>query len=208
MEFGSGSNKMKVQNKKRKSRRNKLKFLGWGSKPLIEFLDSIGKESMQYSQGEIDAIMKKKFGSGSNKMKVQNKKRKSRRNKLEFLVWGSKPLIEFLDSIGKESRQYSQGEVDAIMKKLSIISKKVDEDDEHEDGNNWVNLNFTVREPTPFSVGKQQQQLRIDGNNTKNHLRPNTSRVMTKNIRGKAKAIRRRKIKKRQLLEVPPKSSH
>nr|GLL35245.1 uncharacterized protein At5g08430-like [Ipomoea trifida] len=56
MEFGSGSNKIKVQNKKRKSRRNKL---GWGSKPLIEFLDSIGKESRQYSQGEVDAIKKK-----------------------------------------------------------------------------------------------------------------------------------------------------
>nr|GMD29728.1 GYF-like protein [Ipomoea batatas] len=56
MEIGSGSNKMKVQNKKRKS---KLEFLGWGSKRLIEFLDSIGKESRQYSQGEVDAIMKK-----------------------------------------------------------------------------------------------------------------------------------------------------
>nr|GLL39801.1 ras-related protein RGP1-like [Ipomoea trifida] len=38
-------------------------------------------------------------------------------------------------------------------------------------------------EPVPFSVEKQQQQLmRIDGGNTKNHLRPNTSRVMTKNL--------------------------
>nr|GMC46491.1 putative SWIB/MDM2 domain, Plus-3 domain protein [Ipomoea batatas] len=57
MELGSGSNKRKVQNKKRKSRRNKLEFLGWGSKLLIEFLDSIGKESRQYSQG-VDAIVK------------------------------------------------------------------------------------------------------------------------------------------------------
>ncbi|XP_019183205.1 PREDICTED: uncharacterized protein LOC109178118 isoform X3 [Ipomoea nil] len=60
-------------------------------------------------------------------------------------------------------------------------------DDEHGDRNNWVNLDFTVRKPAPFSVGKQQ--LRIDGGNTKN-LRPNTSRVMTKNnVRGKAKAM-------------------
>nr|GLL35254.1 uncharacterized protein At5g08430-like [Ipomoea trifida]GLL35256.1 uncharacterized protein At5g08430-like [Ipomoea trifida]GLL35257.1 uncharacterized protein At5g08430-like [Ipomoea trifida] len=213
---------MKVQNKKRKSRRNKLEFLGWGSKPLIEFLDSIGKESRQYSQGEVDAIKKKyvacnnlidptykrrilcnerleklfekkivsrknvyhllevhfrenhvvvdddaqdnapplfslrltlrffqsvtchklyrdlitlydrliflmEFGSGSNKIKVQNKKRKSRRNKLEFLGWGSKPLIEFLDSIGKESRQYSQGEVDAIRKKYVACNNLIDQ---------------------------------------------------------------------------------
>nr|GLL35260.1 uncharacterized protein At5g08430-like [Ipomoea trifida] len=59
-------------------------------------------------------------------MKVQNKKRKSRRNKLEFLGWGSKPLIEFLDSIGKESRQYSQGEVDAIMKKYVSCNNLID----------------------------------------------------------------------------------
>ncbi|XP_031092199.1 uncharacterized protein At5g08430-like [Ipomoea triloba] len=65
MELGSGSNKRKVQNKKRKSRRNKLEFLGWGSKPLIEFLDSIGKESRQYSQGEVNAIMNRYVASNN-----------------------------------------------------------------------------------------------------------------------------------------------
>nr|GMD29729.1 uncharacterized protein At5g08430-like [Ipomoea batatas] len=65
MELGSGSNRRKVQNKKRKSRRNKLEFLGWGSKPLIEFLDSIGKESRQYSQGEVNAIMKRYVASNN-----------------------------------------------------------------------------------------------------------------------------------------------
>nr|GME06526.1 Binding protein, putative isoform 1 [Ipomoea batatas] len=62
------------------------------------------------------------IGSESNKMKVQNTKRKY---KLEFLGWSWKPLIEFLDSIGKESRQYSQGEVGAIMKKLCFFQSVV-----------------------------------------------------------------------------------
>nr|GLL34542.1 uncharacterized protein At5g08430-like [Ipomoea trifida] len=71
MEIGSGSNKMKVQNKKRKS---KLEFLGWGSKPLIELLDSIGKESRQYSQGEVDAIIKK-YVASNNLIDPTNKRR-------------------------------------------------------------------------------------------------------------------------------------
>lgn len=32
---------------KRKAKSKKLEFLGWGSKPLIEFLDSIGKDTAQ-----------------------------------------------------------------------------------------------------------------------------------------------------------------
>nr|GLL35246.1 uncharacterized protein At5g08430-like [Ipomoea trifida] len=82
------------------------------------------------------------FGSGSNKMKVQNKKRKSRRNKLEFLGWGSKPLIEFLDSIGKESRQYSQGEVDAIKKKENHV---VVDDDAQDNAPPLFSLRLTLR---------------------------------------------------------------
>nr|GLL35244.1 uncharacterized protein At5g08430-like [Ipomoea trifida] len=175
MEFGSGSNKMKVQNKKRKSRRNKLEFLGWGSKPLIEFLDSIGKESRQYSQGEVDAIKKKimrllfsHFASRfvfSNQVNIFNgvwqwiqqnegpeqEEKIHMEHKLEFLGWGSKPLIEFLDSIGKESREnhvvvdddaqdiapplfslrlrlrfFESGEIDAIMKKYVACNNLID----------------------------------------------------------------------------------
>nr|GMD36601.1 uncharacterized protein At5g08430-like [Ipomoea batatas] len=43
-----------------------------------------------------------------------------------FILWGSKPLIEFLNSISKESRQYSQGEVDAIMKKYVASNNLID----------------------------------------------------------------------------------
>nr|GME03685.1 uncharacterized protein At5g08430-like [Ipomoea batatas] len=89
MELGSGSNKRKVQNKKRKSRRNKLEFLGWGSKLLIEFLDSIGKESMQYSQGEVDAIVKttivKMYVACNNLIDPTNKRRIMCDEKLEKL---------------------------------------------------------------------------------------------------------------------------
>ncbi|XP_019158817.1 PREDICTED: uncharacterized protein At5g08430-like [Ipomoea nil] len=75
MELGSGSNKMEVQNKKRKSRsNNKLEFLGWGSKPLIQFLDSIGKKSKQYSQEDVDAIVKEYVTS--NDLMDPRKKRK------------------------------------------------------------------------------------------------------------------------------------
>nr|GME21326.1 uncharacterized protein At5g08430-like [Ipomoea batatas] len=72
---------MKVQNKKRKS---KLEFLGWGSKRLIEFLDSIGKESRQYSQGEVDAIMKK-YVASNNLIDPTNKRRILCDEKLEKL---------------------------------------------------------------------------------------------------------------------------
>ncbi|XP_019158818.1 PREDICTED: uncharacterized protein At5g08430-like [Ipomoea nil] len=75
MELGSGSNKMEVQNKKRKSRsNNKLEFLGWGSKPLIEFLNSIGIKSKQYSQEDVEAIVKKYVTS--NDLMDPRKKRK------------------------------------------------------------------------------------------------------------------------------------
>lgn len=44
------------------------------------------------------------------------RKRNVRIKKLEFAGWGSKPLIEFLQSIGKDtSRTYSQAEVTAIV---------------------------------------------------------------------------------------------
>nr|GMD30570.1 uncharacterized protein At5g08430-like [Ipomoea batatas] len=156
--FGSGSNKMKVQNKKRKSRRNKLEFLVWGSKPLIEFLDSIGKESRQYSQGEVDAIMKKYVACNNlidrtykrrilcdeRLEKLFKKKIVSRKNVYHLLevhfrenhvvvdddAQDNAPLLfslrlrlRFFQS---ESRQYSQGEVDAIMKKYVACNNLID----------------------------------------------------------------------------------
>ncbi|CAN4080516.1 unnamed protein product [Withania somnifera] len=46
----------------------------------------------------------------------RKRKRNFRIKKLEFVGWGSKPLIEFLESIGKDtSRTYSQQEVTAIV---------------------------------------------------------------------------------------------
>nr|GME21649.1 hypothetical protein Iba_scaffold28737CG0010 [Ipomoea batatas] len=62
-----------------------FRFLGWGSKPLIEFLDSIGKESRQYSQGEVDAIMKK-YVASKNLIDPTNKRRIMCDEKLEKLL--------------------------------------------------------------------------------------------------------------------------
>nr|GMD31748.1 uncharacterized protein At5g08430-like [Ipomoea batatas] len=106
MELGSGSNKRKVQNKKRKSRRNKLEFLGWGSKPLIEFLDSIGKESRQYSQGEVNAIMKR-YVASNNLIDPTYKRRIRCDERLEKLFKrkrvSRKNLSHFLEAHFKES---------------------------------------------------------------------------------------------------------
>ncbi|XP_057996427.1 uncharacterized protein At5g08430 isoform X2 [Hevea brasiliensis] len=45
---------------KRKARTRKLEFVGWGSRPLIEFLESIGKDtSKQISQYDVTAIINK-----------------------------------------------------------------------------------------------------------------------------------------------------
>nr|GLL34541.1 uncharacterized protein At5g08430-like [Ipomoea trifida] len=106
MELGSGSNRRKVQNKKRKSRRNKLEFLGWGSKPLIEFLDSIGKESRQYSQGEVNAIMKR-YVASNNLIDPAYKRRIRCDERLEKLFKrkrvSRKNLSHFLEAHFKES---------------------------------------------------------------------------------------------------------
>ncbi|OAY24513.1 hypothetical protein MANES_17G021800v8 [Manihot esculenta] len=45
---------------KRKARTRKMEFVGWGSRPLIEFLESIGKDtSNQISQYDVTAIINK-----------------------------------------------------------------------------------------------------------------------------------------------------
>ncbi|CAK9154888.1 unnamed protein product [Ilex paraguariensis] len=52
------------------------------------------------------------------------RKRKVRSKKLEFIGWGSKSLVEFLESIGKDtSKQLSQNEVTAIIKDYVNINK-------------------------------------------------------------------------------------
>nr|GLL35250.1 uncharacterized protein At5g08430-like [Ipomoea trifida]GLL35253.1 uncharacterized protein At5g08430-like [Ipomoea trifida] len=151
MEFGSGSNKMKVQNKKRKSRRNKLEFLGWGSKPLIEFLDSIGKESRQYSQGEVDAI-KKKYVACNNLIDPTYKRRILCNERLEKLfekkIVSRKNVYHLLEVHFRENhvvvdddaqdnapplfslrltlRFFQSGEVDAITKKYVACNNLID----------------------------------------------------------------------------------
>lgn len=61
--------------RKRNVRIKKLEFVGWGSKPLIEFLESIGKDtSRTYSQQEVTAIVTE-YVNSNNLLNPQKKKR-------------------------------------------------------------------------------------------------------------------------------------
>ncbi|CAN4110402.1 unnamed protein product [Withania somnifera] len=61
--------------RKRNVRIKKLEFVGWGSKPLIEFLQSIGKDtSRTYSQQEVTAIVTE-YVNSNHLLNPQKKKR-------------------------------------------------------------------------------------------------------------------------------------
>ncbi|KAK4372182.1 hypothetical protein RND71_007566 [Anisodus tanguticus] len=61
--------------RKRSVRIKKLDFVGWGSRPLIEFLQSIGKDtSRTYSQQEVTMIVTEYINS-NNLLQTQKKKR-------------------------------------------------------------------------------------------------------------------------------------
>ncbi|XP_021300933.1 uncharacterized protein At5g08430-like isoform X2 [Herrania umbratica] len=60
---------------KRKVRSKKLEFVGWGSKPLIEFLESIGKDTAkQISQHDVTDIIRK-YVNDNNLLHPAKKKR-------------------------------------------------------------------------------------------------------------------------------------
>lgn len=60
---------------KRKVRSRKLEFVGWGSKPLIEFLESIGKDTTkQISQHDVTDIIRK-YVNDNNLVHPAKKKR-------------------------------------------------------------------------------------------------------------------------------------
>ncbi|MCD9559212.1 hypothetical protein HAX54_017067 [Datura stramonium] len=61
--------------RKRNARTKKLEFVGWGSRPLIEFLQSIGKDtSRAYSQQEVTAIVTE-YVNSNDLLNPQKKKR-------------------------------------------------------------------------------------------------------------------------------------
>nr|GMC82380.1 SWIB/MDM2 domain,Plus-3,GYF, putative isoform 2 [Ipomoea batatas] len=61
--------------RKRSFKSKKLVFVGWGSKPLIEFLQSIGREtSREYSRHEVNAIILD-YVNSNNLLNPQKKKR-------------------------------------------------------------------------------------------------------------------------------------
>ncbi|CAL5439271.1 unnamed protein product [Camellia sinensis] len=77
---------------KRKVRPKKMDFVGWGSKPLIEFLESIGKDtSKQISQYEVAAIIND-YVNKNNLIHPQKKKRILCDERLHYL-FGRKSVV-------------------------------------------------------------------------------------------------------------------
>lgn len=77
---------------KRKSRTKKMEFVGWGSKPLIEFLESIGKDSSKpRSQYEVTSIINE-YVNTNNLLHPQKKKRVQCDERLHYL-FGKKSLV-------------------------------------------------------------------------------------------------------------------
>ncbi|KAE8716589.1 SWIB/MDM2 domain,Plus-3,GYF, putative isoform 2 [Hibiscus syriacus] len=70
---------------KRKAKSKKLEFIGWGSKPLIEFLDSIGKDTTEkISQHDVSDIIGK-YINENNLINPAKKKRVICDEKLYYL---------------------------------------------------------------------------------------------------------------------------
>lgn len=77
---------------KRKFRTKKMEFVGWGSKPLIEFLESIGKDSSKpRSQYEVTSIINE-YVNTNNLIHPQKKKRVQCDERLHYL-FGKKSLV-------------------------------------------------------------------------------------------------------------------
>lgn len=77
---------------KRKSRTKKMEFVGWGSKPLIEFLQSIGKDSSKpRSQYEVTSIINDYINT-NNLIHPQKKKRVLCDERLCYL-FGKKSVV-------------------------------------------------------------------------------------------------------------------
>ncbi|XP_019157270.1 PREDICTED: uncharacterized protein At5g08430 [Ipomoea nil] len=113
--------------RKRSFKSKKLEFVGWGSKPLIEFLQSIGREtSREYSRHEVNAIILD-YVNSNNLLNPKKKKRILCDEKLKTL-FGKKsiPRIKIYDLLGMhfiENRDDSDEE-----------SSSAQEDAEGEDG--------------------------------------------------------------------------
>ncbi|XWS41231.1 hypothetical protein CRYUN_Cryun17cG0063500 [Craigia yunnanensis] len=76
---------------KRKARSKKLEFVGWGSKPLIEFLESIGKDTTkQISQRDVTDIIGK-YVNENNLLHPAKKKRILCDEKL-YSIFGRKTI--------------------------------------------------------------------------------------------------------------------
>ncbi|XP_058184183.1 uncharacterized protein At5g08430 isoform X2 [Rhododendron vialii] len=99
---------------KRKSRTKKMEFVGWGSKPLIEFLESIGRDSSKpRSQYEVTSIINE-YVNTNNLIHPQKKKRVQCDERLHYL-FGKKSLVrikiyDLLEAHFADNQDESDGE--------------------------------------------------------------------------------------------------
>nr|GMC86497.1 uncharacterized protein At5g08430 [Ipomoea batatas] len=128
--------------RKRSFKSKKLVFVGWGSKPLIEFLQSIGREtSREYSRHEVNAIILD-YVNSNNLLNPQKKKRILCDERLKTL-FGKKsiPRIKIYDllevhfienrddsdeenSLAQEDAEEEDGYLVSKERKTSILQKR------------------------------------------------------------------------------------
>lgn len=123
--------------KRRKVR--KLEFVGWGSKPLVEFLESIGKDtSKKLNRYEVTAIMNEYINA--NNLADPAKKKKIMCNQWLYALFGKRsiPRIKVYDLLeahfaenhdsSEDDSQYSSeeegGNITYMNKKASTLERK------------------------------------------------------------------------------------
>ncbi|KAL6977687.1 hypothetical protein U1Q18_026477 [Sarracenia purpurea var. burkii] len=100
--------------KKRKFRPKKMEFVGWGSKPLIEFLESIGKDtSKEISQYGVTSIINEYVNA--NRLSHPQKKKRILCDERLYYLFGKKTVVrikihDMLESHFAENQDESENE--------------------------------------------------------------------------------------------------
>nr|GMC82383.1 uncharacterized protein At5g08430 [Ipomoea batatas] len=119
--------------RKRSFKSKKLVFVGWGSKPLIEFLQSIGREtSREYSRHEVNAIILD-YVNSNNLLNPQKKKRILCDERLKTL-FGKKSIprikiydlleVHFIENRDDSDEENSLAQEDAEEEDGYLVSKE------------------------------------------------------------------------------------
>nr|GLL24999.1 uncharacterized protein At5g08430 [Ipomoea trifida] len=119
--------------RKRSFKSKKLVFVGWGSKPLIEFLQSIGREtSREYSRHEVNGIILD-YVNSNNLLNPQKKKRILCDERLKTL-FGKKSIprikiydlleVHFIENRDDSDEENSSAQEDAEEEDGYLVSKE------------------------------------------------------------------------------------